>query len=209
MEQTIESRLVTGGNTRTWKTLFIADKSSWSKRAGRFIQSCFPNTDLLFWERGDALAKIINTWEGDQIISFKSDLILPQAILDRTHIYSLNFHPAPPIYRGIGGYHYALLNGDQQFGVTCHHMVKEIDFGQIIETIYFPIRANDTASSLKQRSGHFCLELLQKIVHQYLLAAAELPVSEDIWGEELYTLKKLNCLIAKNNLINASANWLR
>ncbi|MEL6578354.1 MAG: formyltransferase family protein [Cyanobacteria bacterium J06621_12] len=208
MEQIVKCSSVSSENIKNWKTLFIGDKSNWSYQAGCFIQSCFPNIDLLFWERGDAIVKLIDTWSGEQIISFKSDLILPQQILDRTYIHGINFHPAPPIYRGIGGYNYALLNKDKHFGVTCHHMVKEIDFGQIIETNYFPILPDETASSLKDRSGYFCLKLLQKIVEKYLLTDVDLPVSQSAWGERLYTTKELNRLRETTNSL-LDPNWLR
>lgn len=177
------------------KVLFIGDRSNWSDLANQFIQEIFFDVETIFWNRGEAYPSCLNLWEGDRIFSFKSDLILPNNVLNNSRKSAINFHPAPPKYRGIGGYHYALYNNESLFGVTCHHMVEQIDFGRIIKVIYFPVLRSEKASSLKLRAGAFCLTLMYEIIIQYILGENDLPESPETWGEKLYTYKTLDKFI--------------
>jgi methionyl-tRNA formyltransferase len=173
------------------RVLFIAERSNWSDLANQFIQEHFLDVDTLFWSRGEAYPSKIDLWEGDRIFSFKSDLILSEKILNKAQKCALNFHPAPPKYRGIGGYNYAIYNSDTMFGVTCHHMVNKVDFGEIIQVIHFPILNSERSSSLRVRTGAFCLTLLYEIIIQYVLRGTDLPQSNENWGNDLYTYSKL------------------
>ena len=71
----------------------------------------------------------------DYIFNFRSFLILNTKILKMAKIASINFHPAPPKYRGRGGINYALYNEEKKFGVTVHLMDQKIDNGKIIRMI--------------------------------------------------------------------------
>ncbi|MBD2650012.1 formyltransferase family protein [Nostoc foliaceum] len=177
------------------KILFIGDRSNWSDLANQFIQEVFSDVETIFWNRGEAYPSKLELWEGDRIFSFKSDLILPNYVLKKSQKSAINFHPAPPKYRGIGGYNYALYNGESMFGVTCHHMVEQVDFGRIIKVLYFPILNSEKASYLKLRAGAFCLTLMYEIIIQYILGKNNLPESQETWGEKLYTYKSLEKFI--------------
>jgi methionyl-tRNA formyltransferase len=165
--------------------LFISDYSKWSQSAYQYIQSVFSNTVNLFYERGDFCIEVVERWQGDWIFSFKSELVLSQDILKKAKYGALNFHPSPPKYRGIGGYILALKNADKKFGVTCHHMNKNIDSGQIIMTNYFDIQRDENVLSLYHKTAFHCLELLFKVV-EHICLEKELPLSNEIWGDDLY-----------------------
>lgn len=184
------------------KVLFIGDRSNWSDLANQFIQEVFSDVETIFWNRGEAYPSYLELWKGDRIFSFKSDLILPNYVLKNSQKSVINFHPAPPKYRGIGGYHYALYNGESMFGVTCHHMVDQVDFGKIIKVLYFPIFISEKASSLKLRAGAFCLTLMYEIIIQYILGGNNLPEAQETWGEKLYTYKKMEKFINQLKTIN-------
>lgn len=119
--------------------LFIGERSVWSEMANAFIEEHFRYTETIFWNTGDKKIDQLDQWRGDWIISFKADLILKPKHLSNASKGAINFHPAPPHYRGIGGYTYALYNEERNFGVTCHHMIEEIDAGKIIYVKRFPI----------------------------------------------------------------------
>ena len=54
-------------------------------------------------------------------------------------IAAINFHSAPlPDYRGVFAYNFAFLNGEKEFGVTCHYLDRNFDTGDIIEVSRFP-----------------------------------------------------------------------
>ncbi len=87
----------------------------------------------------------------DFIISYLCPKIIPKWVLDMGDT-SINFHPAPPKYPGIGGYNFAIYNGDTEYGVTMHYIVEKVNSGEIIVARYFPMFDTDTVKSLKDRS---------------------------------------------------------
>lgn len=168
------------------KFLFIADKSFWSIRAGNYLTKSVKSCEKVYWEKNDAFPTVVKQWQGDYIISFKSDLILSEQILNNAAKGKINFHPSPPKYRGVEGYHWALLNKDDFFGTTCHHMIKKVDAGPIIEVSYFPILPTDDYKSLRYKAGKNSFIMFTNIL-KILLKNKPLKKSNEVWGEKLYT----------------------
>ena len=72
--------------------------------------------------------------------------ILPQEILDYPKFGCINVHSSLlPKYRGAAPIHWAILNGDQETGVTIMHMAHELDAGDVIAQVRTPIGPEETA----------------------------------------------------------------
>lgn len=170
--------------------LFIADTSHWSVLAGELVDKIFNDVQIVLWDYGTTKPSGITNWSGDWIISFKSDLILEENILTRAKKGAINIHPATPLYRGIGGYHYAIENCDKEYGVTCHHIVRDIDAGPIISVKRFPIIYGESPDILKHRAGAFCIEILGEVVSRIVRGMTH-PISTEEWSNELHTRAKL------------------
>ena len=84
----------------------------------------------------------------DYIINFNSYFILKKRHLNVAKNCCLNFHPAPPKYRGRGSINYALFNNDKKFGVTCHIIDEKIDHGPIINVMYFDVPKSSNVKKL-------------------------------------------------------------
>jgi methionyl-tRNA formyltransferase len=179
------------------RVLLLCNRMSWSDIAFEFVKTIFKEVEPIFWNIGEPYPSRIDLWEGDWILSFRGDLILPSKILNKASRGAINFHPAPPKYRGIGSHHYAIYNRDEFFGATCHHMTERIDQGEIIKVVYFTIPKCETASSLALRAGAYCLTLFYDIISEYILKGVAFPKANEVWGEELYTYKKLNEWMSK------------
>jgi len=169
--------------------LYISECSAWGEDGYKTVSSAFHSALPIFWSP-DMPKPDIDDWQGDWIISFKSDLVLPRSILERAKKGAINFHPCPPQYRGLGGYWWALHNGDDVFGVTCHHMDECIDHGDIIRTESFPIWQGETVESLKHRAALYSLGLLNSTLND-IMAGKPLLSSGEKWGQHLYTQKEL------------------
>jgi len=171
--------------------LFLAKEKPFAKDAANVLLGNFPNSTVLFGKLGDKLPKHILENKFDYTISYISPWIVPQKILSKTQIASINLHPGPPEYPGIGCTNFAIYNQEKEFGITAHHMVEKIDSGQIITVKRFPLFEADSVWSLSQRCYAFIyitfIELLQVILTQ-----SSLPVSEEIWSRKPYTRKDLN-----------------
>jgi methionyl-tRNA formyltransferase len=125
------------------------------------LNSDFEITKILSNKRSDKLPSEILKWKGDYILSFRSLYILPPELINSVSKYAINFHPGPPMYPGSGSVNLALYNNEIIFGVTAHIINKEIDSGEIIDILEFPIEKSENVNSLLTKT-HENLYLLFK-----------------------------------------------
>lgn len=172
------------------RVLFVGDRSRWSALALDYLRTVSSEVDAIFWECDDEEPDIVETWSGDHIFCFKADLVLKPELLARAHRSAINFHPSIPRFRGVGAYYYVLHEGSTEFGVTCHHMVAEIDAGKIIKVHRFPLAPRETADTLIERAAAYLLLLFYEVI-ELIRTGAELPASTETWGTTLYTRRML------------------
>ena len=93
--------------------------------------------------------------------------ILPVDILEYPAYGCINVHSSLlPKYRGSAPIHWAILNGDDQSGVTIMHMAKAMDAGDIIAQAVTPIDPNETVETLHDRLAIMGAQLLTEVVEQ-------------------------------------------
>ncbi|HJU09862.1 MAG TPA: formyltransferase [Candidatus Binataceae bacterium] len=86
------------------------------------------------------------------IYSFFYRALLPEELLNIAPLGSFNLHPSLlPKYRGRSPVNWMIINGEQQAGVTLHHMVARADAGDIVAQQALEIAENDTALTLYQK----------------------------------------------------------
>jgi methionyl-tRNA formyltransferase len=101
----------------------------------------------------------------DLIVVAAYGRILPQEILDAPPLGCINVHSSLlPRYRGSAPIHWAILNGDQETGVTIMHMALALDAGDIISQTATPIDPDETVETLHDRLARLGAELLVKTV---------------------------------------------
>lgn len=179
------------------KVLFIGKaEDTFSSTAADFIQSHFDNPLIVFSRREDLFPPELYKWKGDLLVSYLAQWIIPTSLLNNAGLAAINFHPGPPEYPGIGCTNFAIYNNENEFGVTCHHMLARVDTGSIIAVKRFPITNNDTVLSVTQRCYAEIVDLFYSLMNQ-LLANGTLPVSKEVWKRQPYTRKQLNelCLL--------------
>lgn len=173
------------------RVLFIGDRSGWSFLAATQLRRFCGQVEAIFWDYGTPCPESHLKWKGDWIFTFKADLVLPELVLSKARRGAINFHPAPPSYRGVGGYYFALADGRKIFGATCHHMDNEIDHGDIIAVDYFAVFEDETPESLTDRTAHICLGLFYRMINQIDRTGRVVPEGKETWGDHLYTRKQL------------------
>jgi methionyl-tRNA formyltransferase len=109
----------------------------------------------------------------------------------------LNFHPAPlPDVRGLGGYNMAVLEGLDEWGVSCHFVDEQFDTGDLVQVNRFPIDPDTaTAWSVDVDSQERLFKLFTGVLG-LALAGEELPRSLQgegryISGEEMYAQRRI------------------
>ncbi len=173
----------------TSSVLYVSEDSAWGRHGRDAVAGFFPGAHCVSWKHGEPFPQEVAEWEGKWILSFKSDLILPKSVIQSASEGAINFHPAPPEYRGLGGYMLAVHNRDEQYGVTCHYMIEEIDYGPIIHVHRF-LMARDTPHSLRQRAAAYSLVMLNEIAAMIYKGERPEPCNER-WSEKIYTLRKV------------------
>lgn len=161
-------------------------------KAAEFIQANFGEARIYMGDWGDCLPDM-RDWHGDFLISYLSRWVIPQHVFDSVKDSAINFHPGPPEYPGFGCYNFALYEGAQYYGVTCHHMNPVIDTGEIIAARRFVIYDSDDVASLIHRTYDYLLVLFYEIMG-YILAGHPFPASNEFWARDPITKDELEAL---------------
>ena len=89
--------------------------------------------------------------------------ILPQRVLDLAPLGFINIHASLlPRYRGSAPYQWAVLDGLEETGVTAMYLVREMDAGDMIDSVSTPIGPDETAGELLDRLAVLGAGLLSK-----------------------------------------------
>lgn len=89
--------------------------------------------------------------------------ILPQSVLDIPPKGCINIHASLlPAYRGSAPYQWAVLDGAAETGVTAMYLIREMDAGDIIDTVRTPIDPDETAGQLLDRLAELGAPLLSR-----------------------------------------------
>ena len=175
------------------KILFLAKHKPFSENAAELIERHSNKAMVVFGETSDPFPKNLLNQEIDYLISYISPWIVPKEVLEATKVASINFHPGPPEYPGIGCTNFAIYNGEREFGITVHHMKEKVDTGDIISVKPFPIFSNDTVYSLTQRCYAYIYTVFTEIFY-LILSNKPMPKSKERWKREPYTRRELNDL---------------
>ena len=144
--------------------------------------------------------------KGKALFSFRNHLILRDEDLSLLN-FAINFHPAPPDLRGVGGYNFALYQNRKNYGVVAHVIEKEIDKGKIIAVKNFSICECESVASLEEKSYRSLLCLVEEVLlrlisqeHSPREVLSGLPPVID-WSGKLITRKALDdlCTVSLNS----------
>jgi methionyl-tRNA formyltransferase len=172
--------------------LFIGKADDFfSRQAAQFLLLHYPSAKVVYSIRKNPFPEELLSWNGDIIISYLSQWIIPAALLKNAKIAAINFHPGPPEYPGIGCTNFAIYDQADRFGVTCHHMNAKVDTGKIVAIKTFPIYEADTVYSITQRCYSCILDMFYELLY-LLMNGKELPLTNEVWKRKPYLRKQLN-----------------
>lgn len=110
----------------------------------------------------------IKSYQPDIIITAAYGQILPQSILELPRLGAINVHASLlPKHRGGAPIHRAILNGDDESGVSIMYMAEGLDSGDVISQATTPITDDDDTGALHDRlsilGGDLLLDTLPSI----------------------------------------------
>ena len=106
--------------------------------------------------------------DAEGIVTAAFGQFLPTKLLENFQ-FEVNVHASLlPKYRGGAPIHYALINGDDEAGVTIMEMVKEMDAGDMIAARSLPILDEDNVGTLFEKLAVLGRDLLLDSLPAYL-----------------------------------------
>ncbi len=100
--------------------------------------------------------------------------ILPKDILDLPAKGCINIHSSLlPRYRGAAPINWAILNGEDETGVSIHYMAEGLDTGDVIAAVHTTIDIDENAQQLYDRLASMGAALVAQVVSQ--LEQAPIP----------------------------------
>jgi methionyl-tRNA formyltransferase len=112
---------------------------------------------------------ILREWQPDLIVVAAFGQILRQEVLDLPPHGCINVHASLlPRWRGAAPIQSAILNDDQETGITIMRMDAGIDTGAIISQVSLPIKPDDTAGSLSDKLAILGAQALMATLPRYL-----------------------------------------
>ncbi|EGP4957875.1 methionyl-tRNA formyltransferase [Enterococcus faecium] len=131
--------------------------------------------------------KISGSPEMEEIIELAPDLIvtaafgqfLPEKLLQVPKLGAINVHASLlPKYRGGAPVHYAIMNGEEETGVTIMEMIKKMDAGGIYAQEIMPITKQDDVGTMFEKLSLLGRKLLLETLPNILNGQKPVPQDE-------------------------------
>lgn len=133
----------------------------------------------------------LRAWAPDLIIVAAFGQILRQEVLDLPPHGCLNVHASLlPRWRGAAPINAAILNGDEQTGVTIMRMDAGVDTGPILSQKAIPIEPEDTAATLGEKLAQLGADLLIETLPPYLAGKLQPQPQDEALATYAPMLKK-------------------
>lgn len=138
-------------------------------------------------------AKILEQVQGKEIdflISVQHPWIFSNQIIE-SFKSCINLHNAKlPDYKGYNACNHAILNNEKFYTTTCHHLVADVDAGNIIFESTVNVEATETTSSLYKKSNAEGFELFKKFI-DYITSGKPLPSKRQTGEGRFYSRNSL------------------
>lgn len=113
---------------------------------------------------GEAM-DIVRRLSPELIVAAAYGKILPEELLNYPKYGSVNVHSSLlPKYRGAAPINWAILNGDEETGVSIMYMAAKLDAGDVIAQLRTPIGPDEDAQALTARLAELGAEALSGAV---------------------------------------------
>jgi methionyl-tRNA formyltransferase len=115
----------------------------------------------------------------DLIVTAAYGQILPKQILNAPKYGCINVHASLlPKYRGGAPIHQAIIDGEEETGITIMYMVEKLDAGDILTQVNVPIQEDDHVGSLHNKLSVAGAKLLSKTIPK-LVKGEIIPIRQD------------------------------
>lgn len=136
-----------------------------------------PNKEVIKWAKSQgiysdnldktAIKKLLSSFAYEYLFSIVNSIVLDKDILATPSKLTINYHDSLlPKYAGLYATYWALVNNEQEHGISWHVVNEGIDTGDILVQSRLSIAEDDTSSSLNMK----CYELAIASFSELLIA---------------------------------------
>ena len=137
------------------------------------------------------MEKQIRDYDPDLIITAAYGQFIPSAVLDYPRFGCINAHGSLlPKYRGGAPIQRAIINGENETGVSIMYMVKKMDAGDILMSRSIPIMIDDTNTTMFSKLSDLSLEMLQDLLPKLFSGDVETRKQNEEEATFAYNLEK-------------------
>ena len=116
----------------------------------------------------------------DYLFSITHLAIIKDDVLALPKKGAINFHDGPlPAYAGLNTPAWALLNNEEQYGITWHAITPGVDQGDILKQAMFDIAPDETSLSINTKCFAAALDSFPVLIDE-LVSATTSPQSQDL-----------------------------
>lgn len=103
------------------------------------------------------------TLDADLIVTAAFGQLLPESLLNAPRLGAINVHASLlPKYRGGAPIHQAIIDGEEETGITIMYMVKKLDAGNIISQKAINIEEDDNVGTMHDKLSFLGADLLKE-----------------------------------------------
>lgn len=123
---------------------------------------------------GSSAMKEIIELKPDFIVTAAYGQFLPDQLLNSVKIGAINVHGSLlPKYRGGAPVQYAIMNGEDETGITIMYMVNKMDAGDILAQKAIPIHIDDDTSTMFEKlsliGSDLLIDVLPKLINHQIV----------------------------------------
>ncbi len=116
----------------------------------------------------------------DYLFSITHLAIIKDDVLALPKKGAINFHDGPlPSYAGLNTPAWALINGEEKYGISWHAITPGVDEGDILKQAMFDIAADETSLSINTKCFAAALDSFPVLVDE-LVSNSTTPVKQDL-----------------------------
>ena len=134
-----------------------------------------------------AFINTVEKYNADLFVSMSFNQIFKDEIRNLPKQKAINCHAGKlPFYRGRNILNWALINDEQEFGITVHYMDSGIDTGDIILQETYPITDLDDYRTLLERAYDGCADVLYRAIKMIQNNTVKVVKQNDIDAVGMY-----------------------
>jgi methionyl-tRNA formyltransferase len=132
----------------------------------------------------------------DVIVVVSYGEILRKSVLELPPLGCINVHPSLlPAYRGSIPIQAAILNGDNDTGVSFMKLVRRLDAGPVLHQVRTPLSAQETTGDLSERLSHLAADYLPETLRRWAKGEIKLEYQNDAQATYTRELTKADAQI--------------